>query len=61
MMGFVSLFCTTELGVEHVSKPDATVDSPMASHSSGVMDWEEKDREFQVRDAAPYLISKVRF
>jgi len=52
-MGFVSLLCTTELGVEHVSKPDTTGDSPVASHSSGVTDWEEKDRDFQVSDAEP--------
>jgi hypothetical protein len=45
--------CKTELGVQHVSKPDATDDSPEASQSSGFMDWEEKDRDFQVRDATP--------
>jgi E3 ubiquitin-protein ligase LRSAM1 len=40
-------FLSKELGVEHVSKPDTTGDSPVASHSSGVTDWEEKDRDFQ--------------
>ena len=54
-MGCVSLFCKTELGVERVSKPDTTDDSPEASRSTGVMDWEEKDRDFQVSDAAPYF------
>jgi hypothetical protein len=49
-MGCVSLFCKTEVGVERVSKPDNTDDSPEASHLAGVMDWEEKDREFQVGD-----------
>ena len=52
MMGFVSLFCTTELGVEHVSKQDTTDDSAEASRSSGVTDWEEKDRDFQVSNTA---------
>lgn len=43
----------TELGVEHVLQPDAMIDSPEASNSSGVTDWEERDREFQVSDAVP--------
>jgi hypothetical protein len=41
----------TELGVKRVLQPDTAIDSPEASHSSGVTDWEEKDREFQVSDA----------
>jgi len=52
-MGCVSLFCKTELGVERVSNPDTTDDNPEASHSSGVTDWEEKDRDFQVSDTVP--------
>jgi hypothetical protein len=42
-----------ELGEEHVSQPDTVIGSPEASNSSGVTDWEEKDREFQVSDAVP--------
>jgi hypothetical protein len=51
--GCVSLFCKTELGVEHVSKPDTTDNSPKASHSFRVVDWEEKERFWQVSGAAP--------
>jgi len=42
-------FLSKELGVEHVSKTDTMDDSPEASHSSGVTEWEEKDREFQAK------------
>jgi hypothetical protein len=48
-----SLFCKTELGVEHVSQPVTMDDSPEASHSSSVTDWEETDRDFQASDAVP--------
>ena len=53
MIGCISLFCKTELGVEHISEPDTKDDRYEGSHSSGVTDWEEKDRDFQVSDAAP--------
>jgi hypothetical protein len=52
-MGCVSLFFKTELGVERISKPDTTDDSPEASHPSGFTDWEERDREFQVSGVVP--------
>lgn len=52
-MECVSLFFTTELGEELVLQPDTMGDSPEASHSSCFVDWEEKDREFQVSDVVP--------
>jgi hypothetical protein len=34
--------------VEYVSHSDASDKNPDTSHSSSVLDWEEKDRDFQV-------------
>jgi hypothetical protein len=49
----MSFFYKTELGVEYISQSDSMDEAPEAFHSSNVMDWEEKDRNFQVSDTVP--------
>jgi hypothetical protein len=44
----VSLFHKTELGVKYIPHSDAADKGPDTSHSSSVLDWEEKERNFQV-------------
>jgi hypothetical protein len=37
--------------VEYIPHSDAADKGPDTSHSSSVLDWEEKDRDFQVSGA----------
>jgi hypothetical protein len=47
------LFIKTELGVEYVSHSDSMDEGREVFHPSNVMDWEEKDRNFQASGTIP--------
>jgi hypothetical protein len=44
----VSLFHKTELGVKYIPHSDDADKGPDTAHSSSALDWEEKERNFQV-------------
>lgn len=56
-----SCYKKTELGVEYISHSDSVDEGHEVFRPSSVMDWEEKDRNFQVSSIVSWFKSVISF